>query len=101
MRTIAQSLEDFLDETGRGKAGSTASPAAVIDTFQGYLNGWAHEDLSPLELLHKKHGAQGHNSRRAVHTPAFRADERRFYGYAEADGWIGRLAKRYSFLAPS
>jgi len=48
------------------------------------------------ELLHKKHGIQWQNGRRAVHTPAFRAEERHFHKYAEADEWIGRLAKRYA-----
>ena len=50
------------------------------------------------ELLHKKHGIQWENGRRAVHTPAFREDERRFHKYAEADEWIGQLAKRYASL---
>lgn len=48
------------------------------------------------ELLHKKHGIRWQNGRRAVHTPAFRAEERRFHKYAEADEWIGRLAERYA-----
>jgi len=48
------------------------------------------------ELLHKKHGIQWQNGRRAVHTPAFRAEERRFHRYAEADERIGRLAMRYA-----
>lgn len=48
------------------------------------------------ELLHKKHGIQWQNGRRAVHTPAFRAEERRFDRYAQADEWIRRLAKRYA-----
>lgn len=48
------------------------------------------------ELLHKKHGIQWQNGRRAIHTSAFRAEERRFHRYAEADEWIGRLAKRYA-----
>ncbi len=51
------------------------------------------------ELLHKKHGIQWANGRRAVHTRAFRAEERRFDKYAEADEWIGRLAKRYASRA--
>ena len=48
------------------------------------------------ELLHKKHGIQWQNGRRTVHTPAFRAEERCFHKYAEADEWVGRLAKRYA-----
>jgi predicted metal-dependent hydrolase len=51
------------------------------------------------ELLHKKHGVRWQNGRRAVHTPAFRAEERCFHKYAEADEWIGRLAKRYAAWA--
>jgi hypothetical protein len=48
------------------------------------------------ELLHKKHGIQWQSGRRTVHTPAFRAEERCFHKCAEADEWIGRLAKKYA-----
>ena len=49
MRTIGDTLQQFLEETGPGNPGSTASPSAVIRVFEGYLNGWAHEDLNPFE----------------------------------------------------
>lgn len=40
------------------------------------------------EMLHQVHGVAGHGeARRAVHTPAFRADEKRFPRYAEARRW--------------
>lgn len=49
MESIATALTRFLAETGAGNPRSTGSPAAVIDVFQEYLNGWAHEDLAPCE----------------------------------------------------
>jgi len=49
MRTIRETLRQFLEETGPGNPGSTALPAAVIRVFEGYLDGWAHEDLNPFE----------------------------------------------------
>lgn len=49
METITAALMQFLAETGAGNPRSTGSPAAVIDVFQEYLNGWAHEDLTPCE----------------------------------------------------
>lgn len=40
------------------------------------------------EMLHQVHGVAGHGEgRRAVHPPAFRADEKRFPRYAEARRW--------------
>lgn len=40
------------------------------------------------EMLHQVHGVAGHGeARRAVHTPAFRADEKRYPRYAEARRW--------------
>lgn len=47
------------------------------------------------ELLHKKHGIQWQNGRRAVHTPQFCAEERRFRMHAEAEEWIEKLARQY------
>lgn len=49
MDTIAVALTQFLAETGAGNPRSTGSPTAVIELFQEYLNGWAHEDLTPCE----------------------------------------------------
>jgi len=49
MRTISDTLQQFLEETGRGNPGSTASPSAVIRVFERYLNGWAHDDLNRFE----------------------------------------------------
>ncbi len=47
------------------------------------------------ELLHKKHGAAWQNGRQAVHTPAFRAEERTFEQFAAAKAELKRLAGRY------
>ncbi|MFH1108290.1 MAG: hypothetical protein V1790_03700 [Planctomycetota bacterium] len=47
------------------------------------------------ELLHEKHGATWQNGRQAVHTPAFRADERRFAECEAAEEALKQLAKRF------
>ncbi|MBD2209843.1 M48 family peptidase [Nostoc linckia FACHB-104] len=44
------------------------------------------------ELLHKHHGTKWVNGRRMVHTSEFRADESKFKLYAEAQGWLQKLA---------
>jgi hypothetical protein len=46
------------------------------------------------ELLHKKHGSLIVNGRRLAHSPAFRADERRFAEYDEAERLLHELALR-------
>ncbi|MFK7961451.1 MAG: hypothetical protein AB8G96_13105 [Phycisphaerales bacterium] len=46
------------------------------------------------ELLHKKHGLRWSGSKAHAHTPAFRADERKFARMDEAERWIKRLARR-------
>jgi hypothetical protein len=46
------------------------------------------------ELLHKKHGSMIVNGRRLAHSPAFRAEERRFAEYDEAERLIHELALR-------
>jgi len=48
------------------------------------------------ELLHKKHGSMTVNGRRLSHSQAFRADERRFAKYHEAESLIHDLAFRQS-----
>jgi len=45
------------------------------------------------ELLHKKHGALLVNGRRLVHTPAFRAEERLFTNYEDAQRHLDALAQ--------
>ncbi len=46
------------------------------------------------ELLHKKYGATWQNGRQAVHTPAFRTEERRFAEYTAAEKVIKELSRR-------
>ncbi|HEY8460153.1 MAG TPA: hypothetical protein VIM99_07215 [Blastocatellia bacterium] len=46
------------------------------------------------ELLHKKHGTMTVNGRRLSHSPAFRAEEKRFVQYHEAERLIQELALR-------
>lgn len=46
------------------------------------------------ELLHKQHGLRWSNGRGHAHTPQFRADERRFPRYAEADRFLTEMARR-------
>jgi hypothetical protein len=67
--------------------------SATLDSAE--VPGFVVDYVVYHELLHKKHGIQWRNGRRAVHTPQFRAEERRFRMYAEADKWIERLAKQY------
>lgn len=50
------------------------------------------------ELLHKKHGSPLVNGRRQSHTPAFRADERLYVGYADAERQLQALARRQNGL---
>jgi hypothetical protein len=45
------------------------------------------------ELLHKKHGIRWVNGRGHAHTREFFAEERRFDGYDEAEGWLKKLAR--------
>ena len=46
------------------------------------------------EMLHIKHQTNIINGRRRMHTPAFRADEREFAFYSEAEKWIENFARR-------
>jgi predicted metal-dependent hydrolase len=46
------------------------------------------------ELLHKKHAVAVVNGRRIVHSAAFRAEERKFEGYREAERLLKELARR-------
>ncbi len=46
------------------------------------------------EMLHIKHETQIINGRRRMHTSAFRADERKFAFYYEAEKWIENFARR-------
>lgn len=46
------------------------------------------------ELLHKKHGVMMVNGSRAIHTPAFREDERRFIGWQDAEKMLSEIAHR-------
>ena len=45
------------------------------------------------ELLHKKLGSEPRGHRRAVHTPAFYAEEARFEGLAEVQRFLDDLAR--------
>ena len=45
------------------------------------------------ELLHKKHGIRWHAGRGHAHTPEFRAEERRFERFEEADAFLRHLAR--------
>jgi hypothetical protein len=45
------------------------------------------------ELLHKKHGVALVNGRRVAHGPAFRAEERQFSGYAQAQQLLAVLGR--------
>jgi len=47
--TIADTLDQFLTETGPGNPRSSASPAAIIDLFQSYLDSYGYEDLTAFD----------------------------------------------------
>jgi hypothetical protein len=47
------------------------------------------------ELLHKKHGVMTVNGRRSVHSPSFRAEERRFEDYDKAEQHLHELALKH------
>ncbi len=51
------------------------------------------------ELLHKQHGSPLVNGRRQAHTPAFRAAERLYAGFAEAERQLNALARRQHGLS--
>jgi hypothetical protein len=42
------------------------------------------------EMLHVKHRSKVHDARIIVHTPEFRAEERKFPNYSEATAWLKR-----------
>lgn len=46
------------------------------------------------EMLHMRHHPRLVNGRRMYHTPAFRADEKRFLRYEEATQWIDQMTVR-------
>lgn len=61
---------------------------------------WFVEYILYHEMLHIKHPARIIDGRRYYHTNAFRADERRFPRYEEAQLWLERIAlKRKSLRA--
>jgi len=45
------------------------------------------------ELLHKKHGFRFHGNRQHAHTPEFRAEEKKFHHYREADEFLKKLSE--------
>ena len=59
-----------------------AVPASVVDFVMYH------------ELLHKKHGSLIVNGRRLAHSPAFRAEERLYAGYHDAERQLKALALR-------
>jgi hypothetical protein len=54
---------------------------------------WFVEYILYHEMLHIKHPARIIDGRRYYHTTAFRADERRFPRYEEAQLWLERIAR--------
>ena len=58
-------------------------PASVVDYVMYH------------ELLHKKHGITMVNGHRVLHSPSFRADERRFGDYDEAMRHLDELALKH------
>lgn len=54
---------------------------------------WFTEYILYHEMLHIKHPAKILNGRRYYHTQTFRADERRFAHYHEAQRWLQRVSR--------
>jgi len=90
VETITAALAQFLSETGAGNPRSTGSPAAVIDVFQEYLNGWAHEDLTPCER--QRFEQESAESRRFCDI----FDTRRIQPH-HLNGMLGHFAVRHGF----
>lgn len=55
---------------------------------------WFVEFILYHEMLHIKHAARIIKGRRYYHTSAFRADERRFAKYDEAQRWLEQIARQ-------
>jgi hypothetical protein len=55
---------------------------------------WFVEYILFHEMLHIKHPARIINGRRYYHTPAFRADERNYPRYEQAQDWLDRVIRR-------
>jgi len=55
---------------------------------------WFVEFILYHEMLHIKHAARMIKGRRYYHTAAFRADERRFAKYDEAQRWLEQIARQ-------
>ena len=54
---------------------------------------WFVEYILYHEMLHIKHPARLVNGRRYYHTSAFRADERRFPYYDDAQRWLEKVSR--------
>jgi hypothetical protein len=61
---------------------------------------WFVEYILYHEMLHIKHPARLLNGRRYYHTGAFRADERRFPRYEQAQRWLERVARQQRVQRP-
>jgi predicted metal-dependent hydrolase len=59
---------------------------------------WFVEYILYHEMLHIKHPARIIDGRRYYHTNAFRADERRFPRYEEAQLWLEHIARQRKSL---
>lgn len=56
--------------------------------------GFVIEHVMHHELLHKKHGSRWNGSQRRCHTPEFRAEERTFERFEEADEFLNALSRQ-------
>jgi predicted metal-dependent hydrolase len=55
---------------------------------------WFVEYILFHEMLHIKHAARIIKGRRYYHTPAFRAEERTYPRYEQAQEWLDRVIRR-------
>jgi hypothetical protein len=72
-------------------AGDVLCISCTLDRAE--VPAWVVDHVMHHELLHKRHGVRWTGTRRDVHTPAFRKDERTYARYREASEFLGRLAR--------
>ena len=72
----------------------TVMISIVLDTKE--VPSYVLDHVMHHELLHKKLGAKVVGGRRMAHTPEFRAEERKFRRYQEAQTFLSKLSNEQS-----
>lgn len=72
-----------------GRFDATHNTIFISRVFDAaHVPAYACEYVMYHEMLHVKHQSQTHKSRLIVHTPEFRAEEKQFLQYREANLWL-------------